>query len=109
MSTHAHHTMRESSLEAFRKLKADGKLSKRQQAVLDYLMTKPTGATRHQIAKHVGVYPSSITAAVKELIALNRIVEMQTRHPCPITGANVNWLIHMSRITPQADFFGGAQ
>lgn len=109
MRTHQHHTMKQSSIEAFEKLRASGKLSKRQQAVLDYLITKPAGATRSQIAQHIGVYPSSITAAVKDLIAVNRIVEMQTRHPCPITGENVTWLIHMDRIKPQGDLFGGVQ
>ena len=83
--------VRETSLEAHRKLKSSGKLTAQQEVVMTWMRNLIGDATRSEIERGTGLKINAVCGRVNELIALGELRETRKRR-CRVTGETVNAL-----------------
>ncbi len=81
--------VRGTSVEAHRKLKASGKLTAQQEAVMAWLRSRIGDATRQEISRGSGIAINAVCGRVKELMDAGEIVETGRRR-CRVTGETAN-------------------
>ncbi len=107
---HTSHNMRTSSIEAYRERVETGKHQLDRDRVSEYVLRAPGKVTRRMIARDLEMETSTVASIVNDLRDKSKVLyEFQGKAPCPVTGRNVHWLTHTSRIRPQGDLFGGVQ
>ncbi len=84
--------VRETSIEAHRKLKASGKLTAQQEAVMAWLRGRIGDATRQEISKGSGIAINAVCGRVNELLEVGELRETRKRK-CRVTGETANALV----------------
>lgn len=111
MNTHSHHTMRTASVDAFRERVATGKHQLDRDRISEYCLRAPGRVTRRMIARDLCMDTATVSGLVNPLVKAKVLHEFpdSEKAPCPVTGKNVGWLTHITRIKPQGELFGGVQ
>ena len=100
--------VRESSKEAFRERIRSGKQATDTSRISRFVLDVPR-CTARQIAAELEMETATVSGIVNGLVKAKVLYRTELKSPCPVTGSKVHWLVHMSRIAPQVDMFGGVQ